>query len=109
MTSIEDLLKSAVIFTGDDLDSLVFFREPGSPSDRDGLEFEFEDTLNLDPVPCSLEELAGEINPPSFIAYSKTYIYYYIRDVDPAGNKYGTLRIIQRTGGQILEIPYQNV
>jgi hypothetical protein len=107
--SLKKLLKIALTFTGDNLSDLVFFREPDSASDADRPQSTFNDTINLDPTPCTFTALAGEINPPSFIAYSATYIYYYLRDVDPAGDKFGVLRVIRRTGRQVVEIPHQKV
>jgi len=106
--SLEKLIGNALIITGDRISDLAFYRDPGQTNADDQVDPEFEDTINLDPVPCSLDELLDKTEPPSFVAYSERYIYYFMRsDVDVDG-KAGILRILPRREGEVVELDYRS-
>ena len=107
--SLEKLLNNALIITGDSIKDLSFYRDPNQGIAADQIEDEHEDTINLDPVECSLNELLDEPETPSFIAYSEKYIYYFIRTDLEADDRDGVLRIIPRGKGKIVELDYRIV
>ena len=74
-----EILSKALVETGDNPDDLVCFKDSEHVNAFLSGDVRIDTSLNRDPDKCSVEELVSDAdNPPSFIAFSKKFIYFFM-------------------------------